>query len=113
MNIAKGVLSALSGEFSAEGVTEDTQLAHILFICEELFGAPSVTVRLFYASKKSHKDLIQSTCHQPDDAAFEQLQEARTFLFISPDAIAKFAKRFIDEPKEYTQLIEHMRMMVK
>lgn len=113
MNIAKGVLSALSGEFSAEGVGEDTQLAHILFICEELFGAPSVTVRLFYASKKTHKTVTQSPCHKSVQVSYEQLQEANTFLFVDPDAIAKFAKKFIDEPEEYRQLIERLKEMVK
>ncbi|MFQ8718650.1 MAG: Zygote formation protein zyg1, partial [Enterobacter hormaechei] len=54
MEIAKGVLSAVNGEFQASERAEEAKIGHLLFICEELFGAPSVTVRVFFASKKSH-----------------------------------------------------------
>lgn len=109
MQIAKGVLSALNGEFSREGVEEKTKIAHILFICEELFGAPSVIVRLFYASKESHKMVTSSPCHKSVQVSYEQLQEASTFLFVDPDAISKFAKKFSEEPEDYTKLIEMLK----
>lgn len=112
MNIAKGVLSSLSGEFSREGVDEDTQIAHILFICEELFGAPSVTVRVFYASKKSHKTVTSSPCHKSVQTSYEQLQEANTFLFVDPDAIARFAKKFSESPEDYANLIEQLKGLI-
>ncbi|NNH42059.1 hypothetical protein HLI03_10345 [Rhizobium laguerreae] len=36
LEIAKGVLNTLDGEFKKEAAVEKTKLAHILFICEEL-----------------------------------------------------------------------------
>ena len=106
MEIAKGVLSALNGTFGGEGTTETTKLGHLLFICEELFGAPSVTVRLFFATKQSHVTITQSPCHKSVAKSIEQLQEGDTFLFVSPDAIAEFAKKFSDQPQEYKNLVD-------
>lgn len=109
MEIAKGVLSAVNGEFQATERDENAKLGHILFICEELFGAPSVTVRLFFASKKSHSAITKSPCHKSVSTTFEQLQESNTFLFVSPDTIAKYAKMFTEQPEEYTNLIERLK----
>jgi hypothetical protein len=105
LEIAKGVLNALNGEFKKEEAVEKTKLAHILFICEELFGAPSVTVRLFFASQESHKAMTSTPCHKTTSVSFEQLQEANTFLFVSPRTIAEFAGTFGDFPDEYNKLI--------
>lgn len=108
LEIAKGVLSALNGTFSASSTTETTKLGHILFICEELFGAPSVTVRLFFATKKSHTKITQSPCHKSVTQSVEQLQEGDTFLFVSPDTIAEFAKKFGEAPQEYKNLVDRL-----
>lgn len=113
MEIVKGVLNAVNGEFQAVERDENAKLGHILFICEELFGAPSVTVRLFFASKKSHSTLTQSPCHKSVTTTFEQLQESNTFLFVSPDTIAKYAKQFTDQPEEYTNLIDRLKELIK
>ncbi|HHR5702737.1 TPA: Zygote formation protein zyg1, partial [Klebsiella michiganensis] len=113
MEIAKGVLSAVNGEFQAVERDENAKLGHILFICEELFGAPSVTVRLFFASKKSHSAITQSPCHKSVTTTFEQLQESNTFLFVSPDTIAKYAKLFTEQPEEYTNLIGRLKELIK
>lgn len=103
--IATSVLNAINGEYKSEKMTESTKLGHLLFICEELFGAPSVTVRLFFATKESHKTITESPCHKSSSTTFEQLQQANTFLFVSPDAIAEFAGKFADVPDAYNELI--------
>ncbi|KAF2072445.1 hypothetical protein CYY_006238 [Polysphondylium violaceum] len=115
LDIAKNILSALSGEFSASSATEETKIGHILFICEELFGAPSITVRLFFASKKTHKSVVSSPCYKSTNSSFEQLQESNTFLFVSPDTIAEFASKFDPEkvPEEFNTLIKHLGDLIK
>jgi hypothetical protein len=108
MEIAKGVLGALNGKFSAETTTETTKIGHLLFICEELFGAPSVTVRLFFASKTSHTTITSSPCHKSASQKLEQLQQANTFLFVDPDTIANFAGKFARSNEEYKKLVEQL-----
>lgn len=108
LEIAKGVLSALNGTFSASSTTDETKIGHLLFICEELFGAPSVTVRLFFATKKTHETITKSPCHRSVTNSLEQLQEGDTFLFVSPDTIAEFAKKFSEVPQEYTNLVDKL-----
>jgi hypothetical protein len=105
MEIAKSVLSALNGKFSSQGTTDETKFGHLLFICEELFGSPSITVRLFFATKKSHASITSSSCHNTTSKQFSQTQEANTFLFVSPETIAKFADDFNKTPDSYNQLI--------
>ncbi|EAB8479322.1 Zygote formation protein zyg1 [Salmonella enterica subsp. enterica serovar Java] len=112
LEIAKNVLNAINGEFSASKEDEKSKFGHLLFICEELFGAPSVTVRLFFASKESHKTLTSSPCHKSTSTSFEQLQEGNTFLFVSPDTIAKYASKFGQHPEEYTNLVENLKKLL-
>jgi len=108
MEIAKSVLSAINGEYKSERMTEKTKLGHLLFICEELFGAPSVTVRLFFAEKTTHKRITESPCHKTSSVKLELLQEANTFLFVSPDTIAEFAGKFGEAPAAYDGLIKKL-----
>ncbi len=108
LEIAKSVLSALNGKYQTAKEGDTTKFGHLLFICEELFGAPSVTVRLFFASKASHQKITSSPCHKTTTQSFEQLQEANTFLFVSPDTIAKFASQFGASPEAYNKLIEKL-----
>lgn len=113
LEIAKDILSSLGGEYSASSTQEDTKLGHILFICEELFGAPSVTVRLFFATKKSHDFITKSPCHSSAQKQIEQDQEANTFLFVSPETVSKFAGQFAEQPEEYLQLIERLKKNIE
>jgi hypothetical protein len=112
LDIAKSVLAALSGQYSREGTTSTTKLGHILFICEELLGAPSVTVRIFFASQDTMKKVTSSPCHKSVSTSFEMDQEASTFLFVSPESIAHHAKRFTKHPEEYTKLISTLSNLV-
>ncbi|MDG1315616.1 MAG: hypothetical protein P8P29_08860 [Flavobacteriaceae bacterium] len=112
MEIAKGVLSSISGTYAAGGSHETSKFGHILFICEELFGAPSVTVRLFFGSKDSHTKVTSSPCHSTTSVTIEQKQEADTFLFVSPDTIAEFASTFGDHPQAYTDLIDKLSQFI-
>lgn len=108
MEIAKTILSAFSGTFSSGKVDEKTRVGHMLFICEELFGAPSITVRIFYASKESHTSVTASPCHRRTNTKIEQLQQANTFLFVSPEAIAEFAEKFDVKTPAYQNLVNEL-----
>lgn len=108
LEIAKNVLNAINGEYKSSQMNDSSKLGHILFICEELFGAPSITVRLFYITKKSHEKITSSPCHRTVSQSFEQLQEGNTFLFVSPDTIAEFASKFGDAPEAYKDLIKKL-----
>jgi len=112
MAIAKGVLSTIHGELQATERDEEAKVGHLLFICEELYGVPSITIRLFYASQKSHRAVIQAPCHTSATSTFEQLQNAHTFLFASPDTISEYANLFTDQPEEYRNLIEHLKELI-
>jgi hypothetical protein len=113
MDIAKNVLSALNGEYGGESTNETTKFGHLLFICEELLGAPSITVRLFYATKATHKVLTRSPCHKSATESFEQQQDANTFLFVSPQSIAEFSEQFNTSPTEYKSLISKLSSFIK
>src|SRR5580698_10488765 len=113
MEIAKGVLSALNGKYSVNTFKEDSKFGHLLFICEEIMGAPSVTVRLFFATKKTHQVLTGSPCHQSASKKFEQSQQADTFLFVDPATIAKFAGKFATASTEYASLIDKLASTIK
>jgi hypothetical protein len=113
MEIAKSVLSALSGKYSVATFKDDSKFSHLLFICEELFGAPSVTVRLFFGTKKTHSVVTSSPCHKSSSKTFEQSQQADTFLFVDPKTIAKFAGQFATSTPEYEKLIAKLQSFIK
>ncbi len=112
LEIAKGVLSAINGEYSSSRMDAGTKLGHILFICEELFGAPSITVRLFYLTKQSHEKITSSPCHRSVSESFEQLQEGNTFLFVSPDTIAEFGDKFGETSEALKNLIKKLSDLI-
>lgn len=105
MEIAKSVLNAINGEYKSSKMDEDTKLGHLLFICEELFGAPTVTVRLFYVEKKTHVAITSTPCYTTTNVTIDQLQEANTFLFVSPETIAKYAPSFNEKPEAMATLV--------
>lgn len=109
MEIAKGILSAIDGQYGHEQTTETTKIAHLLFICEELFGAPMVSARLFYSTKTSHQQITSSRCHRSVSTSFEQLQEASTYMFVSPEKISEHAPIFEETPEAYAKLIEKLK----
>lgn len=108
MEIAKNVLNAINGEFGNSQTTEGSKIGHLMFICEELFGAPSVTVRLFFATKSSHESITSSPCHKTTSVRIELMQEANTFLFVSPDTIAEFATQFSEVPQAFEDLVSRL-----
>ncbi|WP_333669644.1 hypothetical protein [Acinetobacter guillouiae] len=113
LDIAKGVLSAFSGEFSTKDEKDETKLAHLLFICEDIVDSPKVLVRLFFASKKSHEIITASPCHKSTSVEINMIQEANSFRFVDPDSIAEFAKKFKELPQEYKNLIENLKKNIQ
>ena len=108
MDIARSVLNALNGEYKQKTEDDETKIAHLLFICEELFGAPQVTVRLFFADKKSHEKITETPCGQTSSVEIDQVQQADTFMFISPKTIARFASDFEQDDKAYDKLVDKL-----
>jgi hypothetical protein len=105
LDIAKGVLSSINGEFKKDTTNDSAKIGHLLFICEELFGAPSVTVRLFFGTKQSHANITSSPCHKTSSTSFVQNQEANTFLFVSPVSISQLAENLKITDNAYDDLV--------
>lgn len=110
--IAKAALSALGEGFAHQSEDSHSTLCHLLFICEEIFGAPSVTVRVFYASKDSHTWVVKSGCGSVSHADFTQKQQADTFLFVSPEKIKQYTGQFVESRPEQDQLVETLSKMI-
>lgn len=106
MAIAKSVLSALNMQMSKDTSNESTKVAHLLFICEELFGAPSVTVRLFYATKQTHTEITKTRCSQTTNVDIHQTQQADTFLFVDPQKIAAQIGGLSTDQQAYNDFID-------
>ena len=113
MKIAKGVLSALSGEYKAGGQSSDTEFAHTLFYCEEIMGAPTVVVRVIHVSKEVLTDFTSSPCHKSSTVKKEIELDGSTFLFVSPETIIKYAKTFVDIPEEFDSLVAELAEKIK
>lgn len=109
MQIGKDILSALNGEYSGKSKKEDAKMGHLLFICEEIMGASSVSVRLFFADSKQMEVMTKSPCHKSTSESYEQEQRIDTFRFVSPEQISKYAKKFkVDDP-DYLALVQKLR----
>ena len=112
MTIAKGVLSAFNTHMASTTSTESTKIGHLLFICEELFGAPSVSVRLFFATKKTHTQITSSPCSHTSSVTIDQAQEASTYLFVDPTAIAAYGAILNTDQPTYDALVSKMEAMI-
>lgn len=80
LHIAKSIVSSMGSEINSN--QQNTIAGHCLFICEELFDEPTVLVRLFSATKESHKKILENQiCQKTAKNEFELLQQSQTFLF--------------------------------
>ena len=112
MNTVKSVLNAMNGEFSAKSADSTEKKAHLLFICEELFGMAMVTVRLLYASKESHKTVTSSPCHKTSSVNITQIQEGNTFLYVDPSKVEEFANILNTETPEFDALAKTLESLI-
>jgi len=108
MKIAKGVLNALGDEFKSDSLDQKTKLAHLLFICEEIMGAPTVVVKLYYASKETHTKMMSGSCGSTTSSEITTKQKSNTFMYIDPGKISKYAKDLNNENDEYNNLIKKL-----
>lgn len=109
MAIGKDILSAINGEYGGRQQKATAKMAHLLFICEEIMGASSVSVRLFYADSKQMELMTKSPCHKSSTTSYEQDQRIDTFRFVSPEQIARYAKKFKDEDQDYLDLVKRLK----
>lgn len=108
MQIGKDILSALNGEYGGMQKKDDAKMAHLLFICEEILGEASVSIRLFFADSKQMELMTKSPCHKSSTESYEQEQRIDTFLFVSPEQISKYAKDFENDDPAYVALIQKL-----
>lgn len=109
MQIGKDILSALNGEYGGMQKKEDAKMAHLLFICEEILGDASVSIRLFFADSKQMELMTKSPCHKSSTESYEQEQRIDTFRFVSPEQISKYAKDFEKDDPAYLELIKKLK----
>jgi hypothetical protein len=109
LEIGKEILSALKGEYSGKAKKEEAKIGHLLFICEEIMGASSVSVRLFFADSKQMELMTKSPCHKSESQSYEQEQRIDTFRFVSPEQISKYAKKFKDNDPDYMALVKKLQ----
>lgn len=103
--VAKQVLSGLNAEFTSGSRDANTEICHLLFICEELFGAASVSFKLFRASQKSHEKVTKSSCHKTAQEDFEFTQSTDTFIFLPTGDVGKRVNDLISDSKKQNELV--------
>lgn len=106
--VAKQVLSGLKAEFSSGSEDHGKEACHLLFICEELFGAASVSVKLFRASQKSHSKVTQSACHKTAEESFEFNQSTDTFIFLPSGDIGKHVHELLEDGSKQNELVDFL-----
>lgn len=72
-------------------------------------GAAAVSVRLFFADSKQMELMTKSPCHKSATESYEQEQRIDTFRFVSPEQIAKYAKKFKADDPDYPELVKKLK----
>lgn len=110
LKIMQEVLSSISGTYGASDSKESTKLCHLMFICEDLFAAPNVSVKLYKADKEQMEKVTESPCHKTVRREIELTQHGDTFMFVDPARIRKFAKDYDpnNRPEAYDDLIQSL-----
>ncbi|UZJ58039.1 hypothetical protein OKW98_15595 [Pseudomonas sp. KU26590] len=112
MTIAKAVLGAFNTQLTSKSSDDSTKVGHLLFFCEELFGAPSVSVRIFYATKTTHTQVTSTSCSHTSSVTIDQTQQASTYLFIDPTTISAYCASLNSDQPAYDALVSKMAAMI-
>ncbi len=111
--IGQEVLSAMSGEYANNQHKEGASVGHLLFVCEEVFGTPAVSVRLFSADGNQMRKMLQSPCPRTSSVSYEVDQRIDVFRFLSPAQISQFEKTFKEDADGYLSLVESLKKSLR
>lgn len=108
MTIAKSVMGVIDGKYRVASSEEKSEMAHVLFICEEIFGAPLVTVRIFNFDEHTVVNEAEVSCGSATVNTFKLNLTADSYLFVSPEVIQRHAGRLTEQSEAYNLLVKDL-----
>lgn len=111
--IGKEVLGALSGEYLSGKGKGGLRLGHLLFMCEEIMGVSSVSIRLFSADLDQMAVMSAVPCHKTSPVAYSQVQRVDIFQFVSPGQVSQYAKDLREDNEGYHALVDDLRKSLR
>lgn len=114
MSIAKNVVSGVGSKLTAEASQETgkKKMGHLLFICQDLMGAPLVSVSYFYSSFEESVTKIKTPCASTVSTSVDFKYHQEDFMFVSPAAIAKYSPELTANKPEYEKLIAKLTALI-
>ena len=114
LEIAKRTLNAIGNQITMSHSSggAESEVAHILFVCESLMGMPIVSVSLYHTKANQEQWKNETNCSKVSHSEVKFDYEADHYLFVNPEYIQKFTKDF-KESSEYTKLIDDIASRIE
>lgn len=110
LRIVKELITSLGNDLrlTQKNSSNNREIGHLLFICEDLMGIPIVSLSLFRIIANESSDLLKVNCSSKisKEISFQYSQE--TFFFNDMDLINKYSNQF-NLSEDYTKLVEEYR----
>lgn len=115
MNIAKNVVSNVGNKItlSKSDQSSSKNIGHLMFICQNLMGAPMVSLSYFYSSYSESMSQITTPCVSTSSTKVDFAFHQEDFMFVSPAAIAKYSPELTADRSAYDKLIASLTALIK
>jgi hypothetical protein len=115
MNIAKKVVGNVGAQLTASASDQSgsKKVGHLMFFCQNLMGAPMVSISCFYSSYKESMTNIKTPCASIKSNTVDFAYHQEDYMFISPAAIAKYGPQFTADRTAYDKLITTLADLIK
>ena len=115
LNIAKNVVSNVGSKItlSKSDQSGSKKIGHMMFICQNLIGAPMVSLSYFYSSFAESMSKINTPCVSTSSTTVDFAFHQEDFMFISPAAIAKYSPELTADRAAYDKLIASLTALIK
>lgn len=115
VNIAKNVVGNVGAKLTASSSSQESskKIGHLMFICQDLMGAPLVSLSYFYSSYSESVLKIKTPCAETDSAAVDFSYHQEDYMFVSPESIKKYAPALQADDKAYQALVDKLAGYIK
>lgn len=113
-NIAKTVVSNVGQQltFSKSDTDSTKKIGHLMFVCQNLMGAPMVSLSYFYSSYAESMSKITTPCATTSATTIDFTFHQEDYMFVSPAAIKKYSPGFAEDQAEFDKLIDKLASLI-
>ncbi len=113
LRIAQRIVESIGSKIKVANTQSQSSknIAHLMFVCENLLGLPVVTASILYIDSKEGQQVSQTNCSDYSETTINFKYNRENFLFVDPTLIEQFSGEFAASHK-YHDLIDDIAKLI-